>query len=153
MNGNGVISFTRLLLIALMTSSLGFGVFAQVPTVSVKGRVLDQTRAPIAAARVTAVSDGVATAYSASTDEAGDFNLSLPPGTYSISVSAEGFRPSSQPLILKNDSPEFITTVLQVSGASDTVTIVGTDYLVSTIRTATKTLTAISATKPGQRGS
>src|SRR4051794_32574845 len=56
-----------------------------------KGVVLDPMRAPVAAARVTAVSEAGEAALEMLTDERGEFTLLLPPGRYTVTVASPGF--------------------------------------------------------------
>ena len=67
--------------------------FAQTPSGSLSGHVIDQTGAVIPQATVTATAaDGKLT--TATTDQAGAFAIhGLPPGTYSVAASAQGFAP------------------------------------------------------------
>ncbi len=71
--------------------------WAQAPTASVSGRVTDPTGAVIPGATVTVTSpDG--TQSSATSDQVGGFQIqSLPPGSYTVSASANGFAHYSQP--------------------------------------------------------
>src|SRR6266545_3193416 len=62
---------------------------------TVRGRVLDPTRAPISGARITAHQDGRASALTAVSDGIGEFSLALDPGNYMVEVVAEGFLEAS----------------------------------------------------------
>src|SRR5437773_128228 len=59
-----------------------------------RGRVLDPARAPVRDARITAVRGGRTAA--AVSDAAGEFSLALDPGSYTLTVSATGFRDASE---------------------------------------------------------
>ncbi|MGH9942201.1 MAG: TonB-dependent receptor [Pyrinomonadaceae bacterium] len=65
---------------------------AQVSTADVTGRVLDQNGAAVPGATVTARNNATGQARTATTDEAGDYTMTqLPPGTYELTVEAQGF--------------------------------------------------------------
>src|SRR5262245_20128910 len=61
-----------------------------------RGTVLDGTRAPIPGARVTATSDRGGQPLETLTNAQGSFTLALPPGQYSIRISATGFTAALQ---------------------------------------------------------
>jgi len=107
-----------------------------------RGKVVDQNRAAIPGADVWASAAGLASS-SAVTDRNGEFSLMLEPGEYQIRVNAEGFSEVSVNLNTRNSSQP-LELVLPVAASSATVTI--TDiaaYGVSSISTATKTLTPL----------
>src|ERR1035441_5943238 len=57
------------------------------------GRVIDPSGAPVAGATVTPKNEGTNVTYPAKTDSRGNYTaLLLPPGSYSINVSAAGFK-------------------------------------------------------------
>jgi hypothetical protein len=67
--------------------------FAQEFRATLTGRVVDPSEAPIAQAAVSVRNDGTNVAYPAKTDSHGNYTIPfLPPGTYTVSVSAPGFR-------------------------------------------------------------
>src|SRR5262245_4702666 len=69
---------------------------AQVQEACLQGAVADPAPTPIAVAKVTAIPIGSSTGPSTESDQAGEFSLLLEPGTYALSVTAEGFEDSSQ---------------------------------------------------------
>ena len=77
----------RLLLLTALTILLPLRLAASpAAQATLKGRVLDPSRAPIVAARVTATPDDPSAAVSAITDDRGEFTLALLPlGTRSPS--------------------------------------------------------------------
>jgi catecholate siderophore receptor len=103
-----------------------------------RGKVLDPARAPIAGAQVTAIPDGLASGPSTISDQAGEFALTLEPGTYALKITADGFHESVQTMKMPGDS-EFISVGMQIEGQHNTVTVVGTDYQAVTVSSATKT--------------
>ena len=90
---------------------------------ALKGTVLDPSRAPVAAARVVAVSIDQRLTPSTQTDGRGEFELLLAPGTYSVRVTAAGFLQGEQSvtaLETGSDSREF---VLKLAPFGETVTV------------------------------
>jgi hypothetical protein len=67
--------------------------FAQAVNATLLGTVTDSTGASVANAKVTATAEATSTSYESVTNEAGNFTIpNLPPGTYSVSVTASGFK-------------------------------------------------------------
>lgn len=143
MRGTMVGRLARGLSLLLVGALAAFTVQGQAVVVSLKGRVLDPARAPVAGAQITAVRDGLASGSSLKSDQAGEFALALEPGRYSVTIVAEGFEETSQTVTLGKSGAGFLSVTLQVAGQHNTVTVVGTDYLTSTISSATKTLTPL----------
>ena len=109
-----------------------------------QGKVLDSTRASIAAAKVTAVPDAEGTRASTRTDAQGEFRFDLRSGSYTIRIVAPGFLDEAQPLraiAAGSESREFILTV---AGVRETVTVTAPPgYQVQAISSATRTLTPL----------
>jgi hypothetical protein len=83
-------------LILTILSIVGPAVAAEATTGTLVGTVRDTSGAPIASARISAVSPSGS--YSALSDAHGRFAmLAMTPDTYNVSVSATGFEPSSEP--------------------------------------------------------
>jgi catecholate siderophore receptor len=111
---------------------------------SLHGKVLDPLQAPIAAARVTAVSAGGATAASAVTDDQGRFTVSLDPGAYTIKVASDGFMEATQKLSATSAGEESREIVLNLARFVESVNVdAPAGYDVGAIRSATKTLTPL----------
>src|SRR5262245_31791710 len=68
------------------------------------GVVLDQTDAVVPSAHVTAVPEGSTRSLTAISDQRGEFVLSLPPGRYTITIAADGFRDTTEN-VTTADSP------------------------------------------------
>lgn len=67
--------------------------FAQAVNATLLGTVTDSTGASVANAKVTATAEATATVYESVTNEAGNYTIpNLPPGRYSITVAAPGFK-------------------------------------------------------------
>jgi catecholate siderophore receptor len=128
---------------AALLVALGLGSVDSTAMVAIDGKVLDTTRAPIAAAAVTATTPG-GRASSAWTDAAGTFTLVLEPGPYTIRIAAPGFTEASEPLTVAEDGAARREFVLRVAGFQESVTVSATaDYTVDAIRSATRTLTPL----------
>jgi hypothetical protein len=110
-----------LLAFLLLTS----GVAAQTGTTSLRGTIVDKTGGVVQGARVT-LSDPVRSAERTSTTNAsGAYEfLSLPPGTYSVSVGMTGFRKYHQSgLQLLVDSPATVNMTLEVGSTTETIEV------------------------------
>ncbi len=117
---------------------------AQVGTIQLRGRVLDQNHAAVAGAKVTVVAEGQATAYSAITDQNGEFSLTLEPAEYTVKISANGFSEFSQAFNIRQNNSDSLEIVLSVAGSSATVNVVDAgDYQTKTVTSATKTITPL----------
>ncbi|HTH53575.1 MAG TPA: carboxypeptidase-like regulatory domain-containing protein, partial [Edaphobacter sp.] len=67
--------------------------FAQAVNATLLGTVTDSSGATVANANVTATATSTSTAYQSVTNEAGNYTIpNLPPGSYSITVTATGFK-------------------------------------------------------------
>ena len=71
---------------------------AQQPKVQCKARSSIRARAPIAGARIVATPEGRTSGFSAVSGPTGEFSLSLEAGKYQLTVSADGFKDTSQPV-------------------------------------------------------
>jgi catecholate siderophore receptor len=118
-------------------------IHAQSSKATIRGKVLDPARAPIAGALVTAVPDGQASGTSIVSDQSGEFSFALEPGKYAVTIAADGFKETSQTLNLQTGGAAPLTVVLQIAPQHNTVTVNGTDYQTVNISSATKTLTAL----------
>ena len=111
---------------------------------AIQGVIFDPTHAPIAGARITAVSDGSIHGPSTISAQNGKFSLTLPAGNYTLKVAAEGFQEALQTLTIKDTGSAFLEIVLQLSTRFESVTVTGTaDYHALTTSSATKTLTPL----------
>jgi catecholate siderophore receptor len=113
-------------------------------TFTLSGIVLDRTRAPIPGAQVTALVEGQSTPTSTVSDPTGAFTLTLPPGRYVVTVTANGFRDATVRIVAEpsgNTSTEF---VLQVGDVRESVTVTApSPYVVPSTSSATKTPTPL----------
>src|SRR5258708_30649118 len=85
---------SALAVVILITSS---GVlFAQAPTGHLRGQIVDQTGAVIPGAAIT-VKNSSGLVVSATSDDAGAYDVkNLAPGKYTVSVTANGFLPTTK---------------------------------------------------------
>lgn len=111
---------------------------------SLRGRVLDQNRAAIPSANVVVEATGMSGIISVVTDQNGEFSLMLEPGEYTVRVSVDRFSDASQTIRLNQGSNRFLEVILQVAGATSSVTVVDLGgYQTDAIGSATKTLTPL----------
>jgi outer membrane receptor for ferrienterochelin and colicins len=88
---------------------------------SFTGAVLDCTGAPVRGARVTIAELGM----ELFTSESGEVELQLPPGTYEVTVEAEGFAPLTE-IVLFDDSTAMTGFELLLEYKLEEVTVTGT---------------------------
>ena len=115
------------------------------PGFAVEGRIFDPMRAPIAGARVTAIPDNQSVGSSTITDQAGAFVLKLVPGSYRLTVAADGFVEQSQRVNVSQTGSALREIVLKVAGVREDVTVSApaVGYHVPVISAATKTPTPL----------
>lgn len=111
---------------------------------TIHGTVVDQNKAAIAGAIVTAIADGQTSGVSALTGDDGKFELTLLPGEYRLAVDANGFSRLSQRIIVKANELSPLEIVLQIAANIVTVTVSDSGgYQSQVISTATKTFTPL----------
>jgi catecholate siderophore receptor len=138
---NSRYSFRSLLLLGL-SAILTLQALAQAPNdkTLLKGKVLDPDRAAIQGADVW-ISKGGSASSTAVTDRNGEFSVALTPGEYQVRISAEGFAETTENVNLPgNNKP--LEVVLAV-GPSNAIVTITDAYGVSSINTATKSLTLL----------
>jgi catecholate siderophore receptor len=116
---------------------------AQSSQLSLRGKVLDPARAPIAGAQITAIPEGYSSGPSMVSNQLGEFSLPLEPGNYTLKIIADGFQETSQEVSFKQADSESLEVVLQIAAPHNTITVIGTDYLTLTTGSATKTLSPL----------
>ena len=82
---------------------------------------------------------GSSSGPSTMSDQAGEFVLILEPGTYTLTITADGFEEKSQTVNLTGAGLPRVSVIMPIASLHNTVTIVGTDYRTISIRSATKT--------------
>lgn len=133
----------RLLSLLLAVGLCFAQLHAQSLSPAIRGKVVDQHRAPIAGAQVTVIAEKKSTTTTALTDQSGEFSLPLEPGNYTVTISAEGFSEYSQTVSVKDSTPISLDVRMEVVGAKDSITVVGSDYQITNTPSATKTLTPL----------
>ena len=134
---------------AAPTSAAAREVQSVATSLVIRGTVTDATRAPIVGASVTAVASGRTTAATpapnTATDLSGAYALTLAPGTYTLTVSADGFEAVTRLATRTSSGSMAVDVVLQVAGLHEAVSVVAPalGYQVAGTRTATKTATPL----------
>jgi len=139
-------SFSKLLSSVLISLGFTFSMFADssIPKTVVRGRIVDQNRAIVVGASVTAKPAITESTVSVATNADGEFSLSLEPGDYVIEVKADGFNSLSRKLRVSPDDKEEIELSLEIASATAVVTVSDSDSLQSaTTYSAMKTPTAL----------
>ena len=115
-------------------SALLSPIYAQVYSGSLTGVVADPSGAVVPGARAVLTDEQKGFSYSATADSDGRFVLrNLPPGKYSLSVTAQGMRPYTQPDITLNVGQNAEVNVhFEVQGTTETVNITATAPLLQT---------------------
>ena len=109
-----------------------------------RGRVVDSTGGAIVGAQVTATSGRPGTPTSTVTNQQGQFELTVLPGSYVVRISANGFVDSSRRLTLTVDSPTAVDVTLEVAAIQETVSVDATiGYSVPAVSSATRTTTPL----------
>src|SRR4051794_30002662 len=96
------------------------------PSNAIQGKILDPSRSPIPGATVTAMADGRALSISSHAGQAGEFSLSLKPGSYRLSFSADGFRDSVRTVAVEDTISSPLEIILSVAPREDIVTVTET---------------------------
>jgi len=133
---------SRSSLLLVFLALVAHAAFAQTPVNKpvLRGRVVDPNHAGIPGADIWASGNRLPSS-SAVTDRNGEFSLTLDQGEYRVRVMAEGFSETTETINLIADSQP-VEIVLPVVASNAIVTITDA-YGVSTINSATKTLTPL----------
>jgi len=113
------------LLVVLLASAL---LVAQTPdTASIRGQILDQTRAAVAGAEVKITNTLIGTERSTRSDASGRFSFSgLPIGPYSLTVHKEKFGDLNSKITLIGGTDANVTLQLNVSNVETEIVVTGT---------------------------
>jgi hypothetical protein len=102
--------------------------------VAITGTVTDPSGAVIAGAKVTVTQKATATVRADVTNGSGHFNIpSLPPATYTVNITAPGFKQYQQDVILLADQIRNMDVHLQLGQATDQVTVEASSVQVNTV--------------------
>ncbi len=134
----------RVTLVATLLAGMAVIGQAEGEQILVRGEVNDPNHARVAGANVSF--EGPHFKSSVVTNDQGEFNTSLSPGTYTLSVSAKGFAHTSQPINVSSASVQTLEITLSPAEAHAEVSIVATEtvgYEAGAVNSATKTLTSL----------
>jgi hypothetical protein len=119
----GVMRFVAIL--ALILCFCSPGMFAQLTSATIAGRVTDAAHLPISGAAVVAVDSTTGTTYHAETDNQGAYNLTgLLPDTYRLTFTQQGFQTSVEDnLTVTVGQRATDDMILQVGSVSTDITV------------------------------
>jgi hypothetical protein len=117
-------SISVLALVAGMTA-IPVRASAQAATASVRGTVVDPHRRAVPNATVSITNEGTSQRRGAAVDSSGSFSFpQLPPASYIIEASADGFTPSGRSLLTLNVGDERVVTLeLRLAGVEASVDV------------------------------
>jgi outer membrane receptor protein involved in Fe transport len=131
---------TKLLGLVVILAALSVTAFAQsqATTGNIEGRVLDPNGAAIPNATITATSQQTGLVKTTTTDDEGTYRLILlPPGTYNVRTTAQGFAPTdSNGVIVTVGSKTPLEVTVTINGVTNQVDISGEAPVVETTRTS-----------------
>jgi len=136
-------NLVRLLSLILAVATLVGQVRAQDTKQPLTGVVVDPARAPIAGAKINAALVGRGLGSSTLSDQAGQFSLALEPGTYTLTIVADGFEQTSRSLDLTTAARTSLLVVMEIAPLQNTISVVATDYQTVSLNSATKTSTLL----------
>lgn len=119
-------SMGRNILISLGAFLLAFTTaWGQTGTTSLRGTILDKTGAAVVGAAVTLDNAALGLHHQVKTGPAGEYEfLSLPPGSYSLTIEMTGFRKAEQKNVqLLVNTPATLNVTLEVGTAMETVEV------------------------------
>src|SRR5882724_4871684 len=124
----------RVIILVFILLLPGLPLWAQSPTATIDGRVLDPAKAVIQGASIHATNLDTNIQYAAQTNSAGLFTIvNLPPGSYRIEVSKPGFRTIVNPgVVLHVQDVVALNFDMPVGSISESVTVTGGAPLVNT---------------------
>jgi hypothetical protein len=121
------LSLTQRNIVVLICALLfaAMGAWAQSGTTSLHGVVTDKTGAAIVGAKITLANSAQGLTREASSGPGGEYDfLSLPPGTYVLTIEKAGFRKFEQThLQLLVNSPATVNVTLEVGSTSETIEV------------------------------
>jgi carboxypeptidase family protein len=128
------IKLTKTLGLAWLLGALCLCSYGQVLYGSLTGTVTDPSSAAIAGAKVQAVEVRTGISHQATSDAAGIYRfITLPPGTYKVSVSAPGFATQETPEVaVSANVVQRVDAQLKLAQAAQTVTVTGEAPLLQT---------------------
>src|SRR3974390_1345896 len=126
-------------LIALVSSTVASAQTAS--TASLSGTVVDASGGVIPGADIVAKNSDTGVEYNTVSDEKGVYSLpSVPPGTYTVTVSLMGFKKTVLPNVVLNvATASTLKATLEVGGVEEVVTVTGGADIVQTQQTTIAT--------------
>src|SRR5262245_31490163 len=117
--------FARVFLALLLVLGLGTMARAQTGAASITGLLIDESGAAVPAAHVTATNQATNVAYTAVSNDAGNYTItSVPVGVYVVKAELSGFKtPTTKPIHLEAKQIARIDFKLQVGSLEDTVEV------------------------------
>ena len=110
----------------------------------IRGRVVDPSSGAIVGAQVTVTPERPGTPTTTVTNQGGEFEVTILPGSYTVRVSANGFVETSRRATLTAASPTTEDFSLAVAGIQESVSVGATiGYSVPAVSSATKTTTPL----------
>jgi hypothetical protein len=93
---------------------------------TIEGTVVDPSGASVPKAAISIHNASTGYSQTAVTDSSGAFRLgNLPPNPYHLEISASGFAPFSQEVVIRNSLPVQVKAQLALAGSATTVTVEG----------------------------
>ena len=107
---------------------------AQATTGSIYGRVTDSSKAIVVGAKVVATNAGTGVSYPSSSDTSGEYViLDLPPATYSLTATKDGFSTASiQGVLIAIDQKQLLNFELTPGAISTTVSVTAAPTMLQT---------------------
>ena len=130
-----------LLAAALMIAIASTAAFAQGNTASIVGTVSDAQGGVVPGASVVAKNNGTGVELTAITNDQGGFTIpAVDPGTYTVTVTLEGFKTGVYNNVIVNAAtPSTVRAKLEVGGLSETVTVASGSEIIQTQTAAVST--------------
>ena len=125
----------QVLAMCLAAALFQVGSSAQVTTATLQGLVLDPSGAAIPGAEVTLSNEATGQELSGASSMAGEFAITfVPPGTYTVLLTAEGFKSTSvEGLQLATGQRANVNYTLEIGATTETVTVTGAAPLMNTV--------------------
>ncbi len=126
----------RLLLVTCLFASLGHIALAQ--TAAITGSIKDQTGGAISGVQVTATQTATAQKRSATTDESGNYVISLLPiGDYEVAAAQSGFKKGLRTIQLRVGDRSSVDFTLAIGNQAETIEVTSAPSLVQTQSSST----------------
>src|ERR1051326_4927537 len=117
---------SRKLLVISMLAVVSAGlIYSQAVNATLVGTVTDASGAVVPNAKVTATETNTGVVHTAQTNDSGNYIFpNLPPGTYTVSVEATGFKKETRPdVVLRVDSTVRVDSQLQPGNLTETIEV------------------------------